>query len=65
MEVSDADVIAYADAMLAENVRKAGSKETLEAIMHKSYAQIRQRYIQQNARTATNGRSAQKANKQH
>ena len=47
VEVSDADVIAYADAMLAENVRKAGSKETLEAIMHKSYAQIRQRYIQQ------------------
>jgi len=47
VEVSDADVIAYADALLAENVRKAGSKETLEAIMHKSYAQIRQRYIQQ------------------
>ena len=42
IEVSDADVTAYADALLAENVRKAGSKETLEAIMHKSYAQIRQ-----------------------
>ena len=47
IEVTEADVASYADALLAENVRKAGSKETLEAIMHKSYAQIRQRYIQQ------------------
>lgn len=47
IDVSEADVVPYADAMLAENVRKAGSRETLEAIMHKSYAQIRERYIQQ------------------
>lgn len=47
IDVSEADVVSYADAMLAENVRKAGSRETLEAIMHKSYAQIRERYIQQ------------------
>lgn len=47
IDISDADAMRYADMRLNEMIQRAGSRESLEAIFHKSIPQIREMFKEQ------------------